>query len=76
MDEAVPFDLYKYSAANDTQTVIKINGAQGFFATEKGYAVLIKKWKKGDVVEVYLPMEVQQVVANEKVKDDVGKIAL
>jgi DUF1680 family protein len=37
---------------------------------------LSKTWKKGDVVEVNLPMEVRKVVANSKVQDDIGKVAL
>ena len=43
---------------------------------ENGYAVLKRKWKKGDVIEVNLPMEVRRIIANTKVKDDAGKIAL
>ena len=33
-------------------------------------------WKKGDVVEVHLPMPVQRVLANEKVKADIGRVAV
>ncbi len=43
---------------------------------QNGYAVLNKTWKKGDAVEVNLPMEVRRVVANENVKDDIAKVAL
>jgi DUF1680 family protein len=38
--------------------------------------VLPRKWRKGDVVEMTLPMDVRRVVANPNVKDDVGKVAL
>nr|WP_213017933.1 beta-L-arabinofuranosidase domain-containing protein [Hymenobacter negativus] len=41
-----------------------------------GYAVLARKWRKGDVVEMTLPMDVRRVVANPNVKDDLGKVAL
>ena len=43
---------------------------------ENGYAILNRTWHKNDKVEVELPMEVRKVVANNNVKDDVGKIAL
>jgi DUF1680 family protein len=43
---------------------------------QNGYAVLTKAWKKGDIVEMKLPMEVRRVVANDKLKDDIGKVAL
>ena len=41
-----------------------------------GYAVLNRVWKKNDVVEMKLPMEVRRVIANENLKDDIGKVAL
>jgi DUF1680 family protein len=74
--EAVPSDLYKYATANNGKIEIKVNDQSQTYTTEKGYAVLNRTWKKGDVVEVVLPMEVQKVVAHEKVRDDVGKVAL
>jgi len=35
-----------------------------------------KKWKKGDKIELNLPMNVQRVIANTNLKDDTSKIAL
>jgi DUF1680 family protein len=32
--------------------------------------------EKGDRVKVSLPMDVQKIAANPKVKDDIGKLAL
>jgi DUF1680 family protein len=75
-NEAVPSDLYTFTSPASQKTVIKINGQPVEYQVEKGYAVLDKKWKKGDIVEVSLPMEVRRVIANEKVKDDAGKVAL
>ena len=46
------------------------------YELQNGYAVLNRKWKAGDKIEMLLPMEVKRVVANEKVKDDQGKVAL
>jgi len=77
--EAIPSDLYKYEAAPDAVKKIieiTINGKPVNYDVEKGYAVLNRSWKKNDIVEVILPMEVQRVMANEKVKEDEGKIAL
>ena len=53
-----------------------MNGEVVDYKTENGYAILNRTWHKNDKVEVELPMEVRKVVANNKVKDDVGKIAL
>jgi DUF1680 family protein len=40
-----------------------------------GYAFISRKWKKGDKVEVNFPMPVRKVVADERVKEDIDKIA-
>jgi DUF1680 family protein len=43
---------------------------------ENGYAVINRNWKKKDMVEVSLPMEVRSIVANDKLAADRGKVAL
>jgi len=75
-NEANPSDLYQFANASDKKVEIKINGQPAEYTMQNGYAALNKTWKKGDVVEVNLPMEVRRVVANENVKDDIGKVAL
>ena len=72
----VPGDLYTYLNATTAKPVIKINGQTADVPVEKGYARIDRKWKKGDVVELELPMEVKKVVANDKVEADRGRIAL
>lgn len=73
---AMPSDLYSFASKSDKNVTIKINGQAVDYTLQNGYAVLNRTWKKGDVVEVNLPMEVRQVVANENVKDDIGKVSL
>ena len=73
---AIPSDLYSFASNASTPVNITINGTPVDYTMKNGYAVLNKAWKKGDVVAVNLPMEVRRVVANAKVKDDIGKIAL
>jgi DUF1680 family protein len=75
-NQAIPSDLYKFEKASDKKVEIKINGQPVQYAMQNGYAVLNKTWKKGDVVEVNLPMEVRRVIAKEDIKDDIGKVAL
>jgi DUF1680 family protein len=75
-NQVVPSDLYSFVSPSEKKPEMKINGQAIEYKIEKGYAVLPKKWKKGDVVEVNFPMEVRRVAANEKVKDDIGKVAL
>ena len=41
-----------------------------------GYVTITRNWKKGDTIELSLPMEVRRIVANDNAEDDRGKIAL
>jgi DUF1680 family protein len=75
-NQAIPSDLYSFDENSEKKATIRINGQPVEYQMEHGYAVLQKKWKKGDIVELSLPMEVRRVVANEKVKEDAGKVAL
>jgi uncharacterized protein len=43
---------------------------------EKGYARLSRTWKAGDEIRLVLPMPVERVYADPRVKADVGRVAL
>jgi DUF1680 family protein len=75
-NKAIPSDLYAYQQASTQKVVIKLNGKPVDYQMQNGYAVISKKWKKGDKVEMNLPMDVQRVIANDKLPEDGGKIAL
>jgi DUF1680 family protein len=75
-NQAVPSDLYSYQSASSKKIEIKLNGKTVDYQIQNGYAVISKKWKKGDKVEMNLPMDVQRVAANDKLPEDPGKIAL
>jgi DUF1680 family protein len=76
-NQAIPSDLYTFNDTQNNKVSISINGkGVDFIVIENGYVVIKRTWKKGDVLKVDLPMEVRRVVANEKVKDDQGKVAL
>jgi DUF1680 family protein len=75
-NEAIPSDLYQYERTSAQGIEIKVNGMPVNYQIEKGYAVLSRKWKKNDKVEVILPMNVRRVIANTNIPDDNGKVAL
>ncbi len=70
--EVVPGDLYHFASNKTTVIPIYVNGKQVEYQLENGYAVLKRNWKKGDKITFDLPMPVQKVLANEKVKADEG----
>ena len=72
----VPSDLYRYLDQNDEAPVITVNGTPVATTSEKGYVAIRRSWKKGDTIAISLPMPVRRVVANEKLLDDRGKVAL
>ena len=75
-EEAVPTDLYTFADATAEKPALRVNGKAAAVALEHGFARLDRSWKRGDTIEIVLPMPVRRVVANEAVKDDAGKVAL
>ncbi|MDD5185830.1 MAG: glycoside hydrolase family 127 protein [Paludibacter sp.] len=75
-NQPVPSDLYSYLNPATTAYTIKVNGKDYTAIMEEGYAVIDREWKKGDKVEYTLPMNINRVTANEKVKADRGLVAL
>ncbi len=75
-DSPAPGDLYFYLNKNHTEITLKVNGKAEKIILHKGYAEISRKWAKGDKVELTLPMSIHRVTANEKVKDDINKVAL
>jgi DUF1680 family protein len=53
-----------------------LNGQEISPKIEKGYVAITRQWKAGDQIDLELPMGVQRVKANEKVKADRGQVAL
>ena len=75
-NEAIPSDLYSFEKELSHKIVIKVNEQPVDYDMENGYAAIKRTWKKNDVVEMELPMEIRRVIANQLVKNDIGKVAL
>lgn len=69
-------DLYAYLEPAAATPTLRVNGGQVTPAVERGYAVVTRRWQPGDVVTVELPLPVQRVVADERVTDNRGRVAL
>jgi len=75
-NQTVPSDLYKFAETNNEQVTLKVNGLVIALNMDRGYAQIKRAWKKGDVIDLNLPMPVRRVISHEAVKDDAGKVAL
>jgi hypothetical protein len=53
-----------------------VNGKAVKVAPVKGYCVIGREWKKGDVVEVSMNMPVRRIKAHDKVVPDRGRLAV
>lgn len=74
--EAIPSDLYRFESRADIKIEIKVNGQPVNYNMKNGYAVINRTWKKNDVVEMFLPMNIQRVVSSEKLKNNIGLVSL
>jgi DUF1680 family protein len=68
--------LYAPTPAVSGLKSLKLNGKAIKANIEKGYASIRRTWKKGDKIEIELPMEVQMLTADERIKADRNKVAL
>jgi uncharacterized protein len=74
-NEAIPGGLYKFTDHNSEPIKLMVNGTVNDLKIENGYAVVSRKWKSGDKVNLEFPMPVRKVIADERVKEDRDKIA-
>lgn len=75
-NQVVPSDLYSFITPETDSVSVTVNGETVQYKTEKGYAVIDREWKQGDVVNYAIPMSIRRVEANQKVADDLGKVAI
>jgi len=74
--EAVPGDLYRFVETDRPAISFAVNGKAVSFKEERGYAIIEREWKKGDVVNFEFQMDVQKIIANNDVKTDRQRTAL
>ncbi|MCW5910417.1 MAG: glycoside hydrolase family 127 protein [Cyclobacteriaceae bacterium] len=75
-NEVVPGGLYAFDDPVTPTFSISVNGRPAVYTMQQGYAVLNREWKKGDVVELTLPMEVRKIKARPEIKQNTERVAL
>jgi hypothetical protein len=68
--------LYTPTPAVEGLKAISVNGQAASPKVQDGYAAIARKWSKGDIIDLELPMEAQRIKAVEKIAADRGCVAL
>lgn len=74
--EPAPGQLYNFREGTPGAFTLTVNGQPAPYKMEKGYAVIQRDWKKGDVVELNLPMEVKRIASREELSYNTDRVAL
>jgi DUF1680 family protein len=75
-ERPVPSDLYRYKDDAGLPCTLSVNGQPAKVELVRGYAVLTRRWKPGDTVQLSMPMPVRRVVSDERVAANRGRVAL
>ncbi len=75
-NEPIPSDLYRFKDSTTELATLKVDGKPAPMKLDKGYVDVTRTWKKGDVIELNLPMPVRRVVANDHVAADRDRVAI
>jgi DUF1680 family protein len=75
-NEVIPSDLYSFTSKIKDTVQIIVNNKQYNYRTEKGFAIVEKKWNKSDIVKIIMPMKVRTVKANKWVEADKDKLSV
>ena len=68
--------LYSAVPAVEGLTRLAVNGQAVTPRIENGYAVITREWRRGDRIELQLPMAVQRVTADDQIEATRGKVAV
>ena len=72
-----PGGLYSYVDKSSRAPTVAVNGSPVPAAPDRfGYVTLDRVWKDGDMIEVDLPMEPRRVVADTRVTETRGRVAI
>jgi len=69
-------DLYAGTPPSNGILSLAVNGAAITVPMEKGYAVITRTWKRGDKIDLVLPMKIQRIKGIDKIAATRGQVAL
>ncbi len=74
--QPLPTDLYHYIDKPPDSVRLAVNGKEQPPVLDKGYAVITRNWRDGDVVTLEMEMPARRVSAHEQVKANTGRVAI
>ena len=74
--DAFPGELYSFANKSSERVYFQLNGKDITPEIRSGYAILNRKWKKGDELTMRLPMEIFFAKSHPSVAANTGRIAL
>ena len=74
--QPAPGELYFYEGAIDSSFQLLVNDEPVAYSEQNGYAVISRRWKKGDKVLLKLPMDVRRVRSRPELEFNKDRIAL
>jgi len=75
-NDMAPGNAYHYLDPTKNSVTLSVNGKPYQYKLKNGYVVIDREWKKGDVIDLLLPMEVRRVVAIDSIRENRNRIAL
>ncbi|MGA8716297.1 MAG: beta-L-arabinofuranosidase domain-containing protein [Roseiarcus sp.] len=72
----IAFDLKLRIPGWAHSATVAVNGAPVELVVERGYANIRRRWSRGDIVTLNLPMPPERLYAHPRVRMDIGRVAL
>ncbi len=71
-----PGDLYQYLDEEVPPLSLTVDGETAALELDKGYAVLKRQWRGGEVVVLNLPMPIRKVKSHDSITHNQGRLAI
>src|SRR5690606_32674544 len=75
-NEVAPGNLYQYDDNKTAGWAVEVNGEPVASTASDGYVTVRRTWRAGDNITLNLDMQVRRVIADERVEENRGKVAL
>ncbi|HSL70112.1 MAG TPA: beta-L-arabinofuranosidase domain-containing protein [Longimicrobiales bacterium] len=76
-NQPAPGSLYAYTDRMTRPTTVAINGQSVAAVPDQlGYITLDREWRNGDRIDVEFPVEIRKVTADERVRENHGRMAI